>query len=159
MSAMLRMKDEKELQDFLKRSPGVRVAAARIIQPLGDQPTKKVVIDAKKAREPSEIEELFASQIILVKNLPAPIREYPFLRGSRHRLDFAWPEYRINGMQLGVEIQGHVHRIRSRFMGDLEKRALALMQDWLILEIGGDQVRSGKGMEWLQELFKRAVKA
>ena len=37
-------------------------------------------------------------------------------------------------------------------------RELAV-QDWLVLEVGGDQVRSGKAMEWLQQLFARAVKA
>ena len=163
MGGMLRFKDEKDFQELLKRS-NVRIAPPRVVRPL-DGPGPRVATPAaktpngpKNAKVVSEIEELFASQIALVGNLPAPVREYPFLRGRAHRLDFAWPEHRINGMQLGVEIQGMVHRVKGRFSADLEKRALGLLQDWLILEVGGDQVRSGKAMEWLQELFKRAVK-
>ena len=67
-------------------------------------------------------------------------------------------EHRVNGMQLGVEVQGMVHRVKHRFSADLEKRALGLLQNWLILEVGGEQIREGKAMEWLQELFTRAVR-
>ena len=62
-------------------------------------------------------------------------------------------------MQLGVEVQGMVHRAsKDNFNRDLVKRATSLLQGWLVLEVGGEQIRSGKAMEWLQELFKRATK-
>lgn len=157
MGGMLRFKDEKEFQDLLKRSK------LRVAQPItGVVPaiTAGVVVLAEKPKEKvgSDIEELFAQQIRLVGNLPAPEREYHHLRGSKHRLDFAWPEYRVNGMQLGVEVQGMVHRVKHNFSADLEKRARGILQGWLVLEVGGEQIRSGKAMEWLQELFKRATK-
>lgn len=157
MGGMLRFKDEKEFQDLLKRSK------LRVAQPItGVVPaiTAGVVVLAEKPKEKvgSDIEELFAQQIRLVGNLPAPEREYHHLRGSKHRLDFAWPEYRVNGLQLGVEVQGMVHRVKHNFSADLEKRARGLLQGWMVLEVGGEQIRSGKAMEWLQELFKRAKK-
>lgn len=166
MGGMLRFKDEKDFQDLLKRSK------LKIAHPISGrtQPTPGAVIRVDKITtagpmpaEPkekvgSEIEELFAQQITLVGNLPEPIREYHHLRGSKHRLDFAWPEYRVNGLQLGVEVQGMVHRVKHNFSGDLEKRARGLLQGWMVLEVGGEQIRSGKAMEWLQELFKRAKK-
>ena len=64
----------------------------------------------------------------------------------------------MNGLQLGVEVQGMVHRVKHNFSNDLEKRARGLLQGWMVLEVGGEQIRSGKAMEWLQELFKRAKK-
>lgn len=156
MGGMLRFKDEKEFQDLLKRSK------LKIAQPItGVVPaiTAGVVVLAEKPKEKmgSDIEELFAQQIRLVGNLPAPEREYHHLRGSKHRLDFAWPEYRVNGLQLGVEVQGMVHRVKHNFSNDLEKRARGLLQNWMVLEVGGEQIRSGKAMEWLQELFTRAI--
>ena len=162
MAGMLRYPDEKKFQEMLANSHA-RVHEPRIVRPLDGPghrvatPTAKAPVKAKPGKVGSDIEERFALQI-KAADLPAPIREYPYLRGSRHRLDFAWPEYRVNGMQLGVEVQGMAHRIKARFRADLTKRAAAILQDWMVLEVGGDQVRSGKAMEWLQKLFKRAVK-
>lgn len=154
MGGMLRFKDEAEMRAALgKTHLRVRADTGSKAPAIQLQTPKE-----KKPREVSEIEELLASQISLVGNLPAPEREYHFLRGRAHRLDFAWPEYRINGMQFGVEVQGMVHRVKGRFSADLEKRALGLLQGWLILEVGGEQIRSGKAMEWIQELFTKAVK-
>ena len=153
MGGMLRFKDEVEMRAALgKTHLKVRADTSAKADPIQLQPKEK------KPREVSEIEELLASQISLVGNLPAPEREYHFLRGRAHRLDFAWPEHKINGMQFGVEVQGMVHRVKGRFSADLEKRALGLLQGWLILEVGGDQIRSGKAMEWIQELFTKTVK-
>lgn len=165
MAGMLRFKDEKEFKAMLDKS-NATVHAPRIVRQLGiadpHPSTPRRGEQAQKATKEkvvSEIEELLASQIRLVKNLPEPKREYPFLRGRAHRLDFAWPDHRVNGMQIGVEVQGMVHRVKNRFSADLEKRALGLLQGWLILEVGGDQIRSGKAMEWIQELFTMATKA
>lgn len=157
MAGMLRFKDEKEFRAMLGRSQ-VKVRADT------SSSAPAIQTQARAPRGPttkpvSEIEELLASQISLVGNLPAPVREYHHLRGRAHRLDFAWPDYRINGMQFGVEVQGMAHRVKERFSADIEKRALGQLQGWFILEVGGDSIRSGKAMEWIQELFTRAVKS
>lgn len=165
MSGMLRLKDEAALQELLKNG-NLREAqmitgkkSGKQIQPNETLRSEALQIKAeaeRREKKGSDIEELFAQQIRLVGNLPMPIREYHHLRGSKHRLDFAWPEYRVNGMQLGAEVQGMVHRVKHNFSSDLEKRARGILQGWLVLEVGGEQIRSGKAMEWLQELFKRA---
>ena len=61
-------------------------------------------------------------------------------------------------MQVGIEVQGMAHRVKGRFLGDLEKRALGMLQGWLVLEVGGEQIKNGNAMGWLQELFQKAVK-
>lgn len=157
MGGMLRFKDEAEFKAMMGKSHARVRADTSSNAPAIQVQTPRARSD--KPKEVSEIEELLASQLSLVGNLPAPMREYHFLRGRAHRLDFAWPEYRVNGMQLGVEVQGMVHRVKGRFSADLEKRALGILQGWLILEVGGEQIRSGKAMEWIQALFEKAVKA
>jgi len=161
MAGMLRLKDEGALQDLLKKG-NLREA----VMITGKTPASVIKATAmgmprppKEEKVGSDIEELLAQQIRLVGNLPEPIREYHHLRGSKHRLDFAWPDYRVNGMQLGVEVQGMVHRAsKDNFNRDLVKRAQGILQGWLVLEVGGEHIRSGKAMEWLQELFKKATK-
>lgn len=162
MGGMLRFKDEKDFQEALKKghlkiaTPITGKASVTSMVPKVAQPKDRPGTNQPKVG--SDIEELLASQIRLVGNLPEPVREYHHLRGSKHRLDFAWPDYRINGLQFGVEVQGMVHRVKEAFSRDLEKRARQQLQGWLVLEVGGEQIRSGKAMEWLQELFKRATR-
>lgn len=98
----------------------------------------------------SQLEESFAAQIAHHK-LPEPKRQHPYLIGSRHTLDFAWPDLKI-----GVEVQGMAHRIKGRFKADVQKRAKGLLQGWRILEVGGDEVRNGDALKWLIELITMA---
>lgn len=179
MPGMLRLKDEEALKALLARG-NLREARGIVAGIPFNSPQERQVVERAEGKGPnlapipkppkvlvpkppkpvSDIEELLDQQIRAVGNLPKPIREYCHLRGSKHRLDFAWPEYRYQGRQIGVEVQGMVHRSsKEQFNRDLEKRALGLLQGWMILEVGGEQIRSGKAMEWLQELFKGATKS
>jgi len=171
MAGMLRCKDDKELDALLKgshvtvREYGKRLAGGVRFVP--EQPLVEVK-DRGRAPAPrgtdgdddegSELEQLLAGQISAVGNLPEPKRHYPHIRGRKHDLDFAWPDWTVNGMQIGIEVQGMAHRVKGRFLGDLEKRALGMLQGWLVLEVGGEQIKNGKAMAWLQELFQKAVK-
>lgn len=147
MPGMMRFKSEEDFQKMLK---GTHL---RISKPITGKP--------QEARAPaapigpvmgkptgSDIEELFAQQLALTK-LPPAVREYHHLRGSKHRLDFAWPD-----LMLGVEVQGMAHRVRERFQGDIKKRAAGLLQGWRVLEVDGASVRDGTAMQWLHELFE-----
>jgi very-short-patch-repair endonuclease len=147
---MLRFKDQKEFDALLKsshlkvRSDTSRRAAA---------PKARAVSTAGPATngEPaygSELEVAFAHQIFEA-GIVKPERQYPHLRGSRHTLDFAWPDLRI-----GVEVQGMVHRIKKGFKGDITKRAQGLLQGWRVLEVGGQQIRDGTAIKWLKQLIE-----
>lgn len=91
----------------------------------------------------SEIERRFAQQI-RAAGLPEPEREYYHITGRNFRLDFAWP-----AIKLGVEVQGMAHRIKGKFHADMEKRILAQMNGWLVMEISGDMVRHDTAIAWL----------
>ena len=145
MSGMMRFKNEKDFDAMLKRShvkvvgsTAAPVAAAKavILGPVMPAPTG------------SALEELFAQQLALTK-LPAPVRQYLYLRGSKHTLDFAWPDHMI-----GVEVQGMVHRIKGTFKNDIKKRVRGLLQGWRILEVDGASIRDDIAVEWLLQLFE-----
>ena len=148
--------DEKEFQKALKGSH-LKVEAdtsakrAREVvtaqKPVDYADVKAILTPAAVAAVGSDIEELFAEQLLL-SELPAPTRQYLYLRGSKHTLDFAWPE-----LMIGVEVQGMVHRIKSKFHADIKKRATALLQGWRVLEVGGAEIRNGVAIKWTQELF------
>ena len=88
-------------------------------------------------------------QQIQQAGLPAPVEEYYHIKGRDFRLDFAWPDRKI-----GVEVQGMAHRIKGKFHSDIEKRALAMLDGWRILEVSGDTVRDERGIEWLKQLLE-----
>ena len=97
---------------------------------------------------PSQI-HIRMRQQIQQAGLPPPIEEYYHIKGRDFRLDFAWPDRKI-----GVEVQGMAHRIKGKFHADIEKRALAMLQGWRILEVSGDTVRDERGIGWLKQLLE-----
>lgn len=98
-------------------------------------------------RGPSAIEESMAAQI-KEAGLPAPVREHQPIEGRKFRMDFAWPDLKI-----GIEVQGMTHRIKGKFHRDIEKRVLATLARWTVLEVDGASVRSGQALAWLLQLF------
>lgn len=104
--------------------------------------------EKQRTRRASDLERDLAFQIDLF-GLPAPVGEYVFLPRRKFRFDFAWPELRK-----AIEVQGMVHRIKSRFEADIEKRALALLAGWSVLEVSGASIRDGRAIEWVKEFLK-----
>jgi very-short-patch-repair endonuclease len=72
-------------------------------------------------------------------------REYRFLLERRFRFDFALP-----ARKLAVEIDGVVHRIKSRFAADREKGNLATLHGWRVMHFAPAQVRSGDALALLR---------
>lgn len=85
---------------------------------------------------------------IRAEKLPRPVHEFPFLEHRKFRFDRAWPQ-----IKFAVEVDGHVHRIKSRFDSDREKHALALLAGWTVLHVTGHHIRSGQAITWLKALL------
>lgn len=98
----------------------------------------------------SVIEETLALQI-RVEKLPVPQREFKPFADRRFRCDFTW-EY----LRLICEVDGEVHRIKSRFHADIEKHALLVLDGWTVLRVGGREVRSGAAIVWVREAIEQA---
>ena len=98
----------------------------------------------------SKLERRIVQQLAESPDIPAAQRNYLFLPDRDFELDFCWPALRV-----GLEVQGQAHRIKGKFKADIEKRALAMLAGWKVLEVGGDQVRSGQALAWLRMLLAR----
>lgn len=104
----------------------------------------------------SALEEVLAFQI-KAKRLPPPDREYPAIPGRRFRFDFAWPtEKLLVEVQGGTWIKGG-HSTGKGIGRDCEKECLALAEGWRVAHVDGDQVRSGKAVQWIEAILWRAA--
>mgnify|MGYP001615569520 FL=1 len=97
-------------------------------------------------RQESKLERRLWQQIIDA-GLPTPQRNYFFLTDRDLELDFAWPQIKV-----AVEVQGSGHRIKENFHRDIEKRALAMLAGWRVLEVSGATIKDGRAMAWLKQL-------
>lgn len=104
---------------------------------------------AGKSKETSAIEEQFAAQIHCA-GLPEPKRQLQYMFAREFKADFAWPQWKF-----AVEVQGNAHRIKGRFKSDMKRRALLLLDGWTILEVGGDEIRSGIAVKWTEAMIKQ----
>lgn len=116
-------------------------------------------IRAHRPKLPSEVaaaENLLASHIQLL-GLPQPSRQYRYVPGRRITADFAFELYRLL-----VEVQGgiwrrgggaHSHPIDLE--RDIEKRRLALLNDWAVLEVTTDEVRNGKAAALVEQVLRK----
>jgi very-short-patch-repair endonuclease len=105
------------------------------------------------ARPESKLERRLSQQLTDNSAIPAHQRNYFFLPDRDLELDFAWPSRKI-----AVEVQGMAHRIKGKFKRDIEKRALAMLAGWRVLEVDGSAIRDGRAMAWLVELHAEAMR-
>lgn len=98
-------------------------------------------------RRDSQIEAELALQMRALKFAPW-VRNLRFLETRKFELDFAWPAWKF-----AVEVDGHVHRIKERFNADHEKHALAMLDGWTVLRVGGKDIRNGRAVQWVDRLL------
>lgn len=74
------------------------------------------------------------------------VPEHRFLADRKFRFDYAWPL-----LKFAVEVDGEVHRIAERFHADIEKHALAVLDGWTVLRVGGREIRAGIAIQWVKQ--------
>jgi very-short-patch-repair endonuclease len=92
--------------------------------------------------------EIRFDQQLRANELPAPERNYFFMDGRDLELDRAWPKLKV-----AVEIQGMAHRIKGKWKRDIEKRALAMLAGWRVLEVDGAAIKDGRAIAWTKRLL------
>lgn len=156
MAAALRWSEE-QLEAHIKRvTEATRRGQVRTHR-IHDEPEPDRRQDGKLRAEklgrpkkgPSELELAFAKQIADAR-LPNPLLEFKFMQARDWRFDYAWPDF-----MLAVEVQGMVHRIKNRFLNDVEKLAYAQMHGWTVLLVAGQDVRNPRGVMWLATLLEQ----
>ena len=130
----------------------VRVIIERINKVTGKAATAQPILDItplpKKKERARDLEHIFAKQLMVLE-LPPPQREFKFMPNRDFRFDYAWPD-----KKLAVEVNGMVHRIKERFLSDVEKLAMAQIHGWRVLAVAGPDVRSGRAVSWLVTLWE-----
>lgn len=124
---------EEQLADFNRRRE-VTAPAAPV----------KVAAQADKV---SKIERRFDQQLA-ESCLPPHQRNYFFLAERDFELDFAWP-----AMKAAVEVQGGAHRAKGKWQRDIEKRALAMLSGWRVLEVDSSAIRDGRALAWTRQML------
>lgn len=95
----------------------------------------------------SKIERRFAQQLADA-GIAGYQRNYFFMAERDFELDFAWAPIKV-----AVEVQGMAHRIKGKFKRDIEKRALAMLSGWRVLEVDGASIKDGRAIEWTRRLL------
>jgi hypothetical protein len=85
---------------------------------------------------------------IVAAGLPEPFREFTFHSTRGWRLDLGWPQ-----LKRAVEIDGQVHRIKGRFLADIERHNAMVMAGWTYLRFTPRQVETGEALSKVQEWF------
>lgn len=76
-------------------------------------------------------------------------REFTFHESRNWRLDLACP-----ALKLGIEVDGIVHRIKKRFLGDIEKHNALTFAGWAYLRVTPEQVRTGEALALVRAYLK-----
>lgn len=124
----------EQLVDYLKK------------QGMKPEPTRAEI--KKEAQKESKLERRFDQQIEEA-GLPEPRRNWFFLNGRDFELDRAWPAQKV-----AVEVQGMAHRIKGKWKRDIEKRALAMLAGWRVLEVDGSSIRDGRAIDWTKKMLE-----
>lgn len=85
---------------------------------------------------------------IVEAGLPEPFREFTWHPTRNFRADLAWPEKKFI-----VEVDGAVHRIKSKFARDIERHNLLVQAGFVYIRVTPDMVRSGEALQWVKEFM------
>jgi very-short-patch-repair endonuclease len=100
---------------------------------------------------------------IQAAQLPAPVREYRFMKTRRWRFDFAWPLIRV-----AAEVEGGVFFRRGGgakkagrgahdFENDCEKHNAAAYCGWRVFRFPPRQIQSGAALRLLETVLRSAT--
>lgn len=83
-------------------------------------------------------------------------REHLFHSTRKWRLDFAWPEKKI-----GLEVHGAIwggksggHTSGKGRLRDMEKMNEAKINNWKVIEVASEHIKSGQAIDWLERLLR-----
>lgn len=125
-------------QEFLNTPPAADIKTSR---------QKASPGKAKTGSKESPLEAMLDKQMAL-SGLHGYIRQHKHIKGRRFSLDFAFLDRKV-----GIEVQGQCHRIKAMFERDIEKRILATLAGWIVIEVSGKTIRSGQAVQWIAALI------
>ena len=88
---------------------------------------------------------------IVEAGLPEPYREFTWHSTRNFRADLCWPQLRKM-----VEVDGGVHRVKDKWLRDVERHNLLAVEGWLYVRVTPDMVKSGEALRLARELLDAA---
>jgi very-short-patch-repair endonuclease len=85
---------------------------------------------------------------IVDAGLLEPYREFTWHAQRNWRLDLAWP-----GLRLACEVDGMVHRIKGRFLADIERHNAMMAAGWRWIRVTPRMVETGEALALVRELL------
>jgi len=118
-------------------------------------PAQVLKRESAKARS-SALEETLALQLRAAGLTRGMVREFQFHDVRRWRFDFAWPD---NDPLVAVEVEGGIwtsgrHNRPTGMLQDMEKYAEAATRAWYVIRVSGEHIKSGRALEWIQQMVK-----
>lgn len=104
-------------------------------------------------QEPSQLVAELVQQLYAADLVPV-VTEFWFHPERKWRFDLAWVEVRV-----AVEVHGGIHSGGRHTRGagferDREKMNEAQLLGWLVLEVTGEQIRSGQALGWIERALE-----
>ena len=93
---------------------------------------------------------LALDQQLRLIGITAQVLEHRFAQPRKWRFDIAYPP-----ILFAVEVDGMVHRIKERFVADLEKHQAAFAAGWRVLRVSPAQVRSGEACQLVEQALRQ----
>ena len=87
---------------------------------------------------------------IVAAGLPEPYREFTWHSTRAWRLDLAWPH---RHPPLACEVDGGVHRIKGRFLADIERHNAMMLAHWRWVRVTPRMVDTGEALQVVRELL------
>ena len=104
-------------------------------------------------QEPSRLVEQLVDQLDIVGLAPTH-REWQFHPKRKWRFDLAWVSQKVAVEVHGGTWTGGRHTRGAGFEKDREKMNEAQLLGWLVLEVTGDQIRSGQALAWVERALE-----
>lgn len=120
------------------------------------RPAPRMPVQATETpKGPSDLEELYLSILReYAPDLPKPLQQQYIVPDRGFKADFYWPTERLI-----IEIDGLVHRVKSRFASDAEKHNLYVLSGFTYLRFTGQMLRHDitRVIEWTRQGLERGT--
>lgn len=137
---MARNWTESELAEIIKRHGALKVRLCSNKASNGKNPSKR---PSRKYQNEKKLQE-----VVRAAGLAVPLLEYKFLTARKFKFDLCWPD-----RHLACEVDGMAHRIKARFLADMEKMNLAREAGWLVIHCTPSMIGDGRALG----LIRRAL--
>lgn len=101
-----------------------------------------------KPEQPDRYPLMLRDQIVEA-GLPEPFREHVFHPTRGWKIDLAYPM-----QQKAIEIEGGVHRIKSRFLRDVEKYNEMTFMGWKLIRVTNEMVKNGEALKVVRRFIE-----